>query len=291
MKKALVILSVLGLAAAANAEVRIFFTVADANGNVPGTSTKAPGLANPANWNKVSLAITSNDGIPTNTDNKDFSTAGTANFKLSTAAVTYNAGVPNIDLDATTQQFVYAWVQFYGETVPGIRSWQPGITKAGVAVDPAILNPTWYKQDNMGGNPAKKRWDGASTEADNYATFRSNPQTLAAAGGGAGISNSELLDNGDGTMTNADAWNLYRGDVWNATDGVYTYYDDGIHTRISLLGSFRPTEVGQYSAASFADIDAFGTVLTNFVGGSFTVTPEPASMLLLGLAGLLIRRR
>lgn len=305
MKKALVIVAILGMVAVANAEMRLFFTASTVSGFIPGTTTVAPGLTNASStWNHVSFAITSNDTVPTYTDNKDYSsTTATARFRIAAANFpTYNGAVPAIDPDGVDgiagnadDEFVYMWAQFYHETAPKLRSWKPGVTLGG---DPNIpVNATWYKQDNMGGSPAAKRWDGVSTEVDNYATFRNNPQYLVAVTT-AGVPNGGLTENEDvdengypDTYGTPDAWNLYKSDVAVA-NGPYTYFDDGIHTRIALVGSFQPDEgrPGAYTVSQYADVDLNGIIVTPVTTG-FTVTPEPASMLLIALAGLLIRRR
>jgi hypothetical protein len=121
----------------------------------------------------------------------------------------------------------------------------------------------------------QKRWDGVITPG--APEFKNNPQTLVAVTA-AGIA-----------KINADAavpqnWNMSKWQAGTASQP---------RTSVTLLGAVKVPTVGVYSIqmtqANFAS-DAENPVPIG-PAGFFGVIPEPTSMLLLGLAGLLIRRR
>ena len=285
-------------------EIRAFFTASRVDGKLPNSTAAggatAPGLLQTAAvWNHVSFAVTSNDSSGMYTDNKDYSsTVATQRFRISTFP-TYSTSVPSIfpngfdGIPGTSDdEFVYMWVQFYNESVPGIRSWRPGIFNTTFNSYNGV-NATWYKQDNMGGGSVtgNKRWANASTEADNYAAFRNNPQMLDA-GTNIGIPNAPLDDNGE-AYTNRFGWNLYQSDIQGSANYPdLLYRDDGTHTRIALVGAFQPTDCGVYTTTLSGELDCFGTVAnSDFVSGSFAFPiPEPASLLLVGVLALARRR-
>jgi hypothetical protein len=271
MKKALVILGMAALVASANAGIRFFFT----------SSADAYGLTNPANALKPSTAITSNDDVPDTTDNVDFTSGDYAvgTFPAYTTAP--------VTVDRTAGEFVYLWMQFYNDASAG------GALDAGskfVTAEFKItnhlgqtvgVNPVYYRGDDSGGDFANKCWDGASTELDNYSTFRQNPQTLAAVDS-PGIVNSNSGGQGQSPM-------------WKGGTTV-----NGTTNRIQLLGAIEGLANDTYTFFHTYAADTSSTVVlkragTNtpieFAPVSFEVTPEPASMVLMALAGLLIRRR
>jgi len=305
MKKALVILVTLGLVAAASAEVRLFFTASTVAGKVPGTTTNAPGLAVasvPTAWNVPSFANTADDdaGNPsTYANNQDYSSSVVASRLRVTTFATYSTAVPSINpkgIDGIAgnadDEFVYAWVQFYNETGAKLRSWMPGVVNTTNGNSTANVGATWYRCDNQGGTPAKLRWQGFATSPA-FPEFHANPITLAGVTAEGILNQSALAEGEDAdengypdTYTRTEQWNLYRGDDFVANGPT----SQSNASRIALLGSFQPTDNGTYSIAQFAEVDLNGLVATP-LAGSFIVTPEPASMLLLGLAGLMIRRR
>jgi hypothetical protein len=269
MKKALVILGMAALVASANAGIRFFFT----------TNLQPYGLTNAANALKPSAAITSNDDVPDTSDNQDYTSgAYAATFP------TYSATVPTIDLDTNPGGFVYLWMQFYND---GNADASSKFLSGEFLITGGPVNPVYYRGDDLGGLHGSKLWDGASTEADNYSTFRQNPQTLAAITA-AGIVNSSF---GSQSYTDEDDVQ-HRSPLW--TGG-------SIGTgRMALLGAIQPLGVGTYHFDNTFAADTSSTVVlvragsntpVDIAGIDFTVTPEPASMALMALAGLLIRRR
>jgi hypothetical protein len=164
---------------------------------------------------------------------------------------------PTIDYSAG--EFAYVWLRFSGEAnnrkIQGLHMDMDG-TPAEVA---------YYIMDDLNGDTGAKRWDGAYT-GPNEPEFKMDPQILAAVGA-AGIVNRS---------TAADNWNLYDNATRTALLGAVRYDSDGL--RSAALGSL---------GIKYANILTPPTV--EF--GSADWVPEPASLALLGLAGLLIRRR
>ncbi len=305
MKKALVLLAMVSLVAAANAEVRLFFTASTVDGFIPGTTDPAPGLDNRELWDNPSTAITSDDLVPDFSNNLDAADYGISNWPV------YDGSMPTINplgadgvAGTGDDEFVYMWMQYYNES-NGAKLISATLDLTGPAGDD--VNPVYYKFDDKGGPAAKKRWDGASDEADNYATFRQDPQNLTAVTAYGLVntaSNAQHFPAGPGLyghiFSNPDAWNGFNA------DGVADFYTtpneteppplEGDAARIGLFSSYQPLVPGEYTITIPLDgvddpLFVIDNVPTMPVTGSFTVVPEPASLLLIGLAGLMIRRR
>ncbi len=185
---------------------------------------------------------------------------------------TYRPAVSHTD---PTREFLYVWVQFYSTGAPGDPNYLPvngtlvSLTLAVHASPDAIA---WYRVDNSNSIDGLKRWGGAAT-APNYPEFRQLNQDLNS-GAAYGIMNSST----------ANPTQLWSGGSNNGTSG-----------RIALLGAIKP---------SFADVVTFRVTAPQATyrtpdGSTYPVAtsvaswfiPEPASVLLLGLAGPLMRRR
>jgi len=266
MKKALVIVALLGMVAVANAEYRVWFT-----------GTAGVGLTNAALISHPSQAITSNDTVPVYTDNLDAYAYTVAAFpNYATTGAGQNCVTPY--QTAGPDDWMYIWGQFYGAAA------SVKIITANMEIrnctDNGLFpgNVVWYKQDQMA--QSKKRWDGASTEADNYSTFRNAAQNLVAVTAN-GIKNVGATDA-------SEDWNLWSKGAQNGTTG-----------RISLLGAVQGNALSAGKSYKIVvPLDNNGDpnfVISNVptmpIVGAFKCVPEPASMLLIGLAGLLIRRR
>jgi hypothetical protein len=266
MKKLLVIVALCGVVAMANAEYRIWFT-----------GTSGVGLTNPQYIGNPSQAITSDDDVPNYANNLDVY----GGFYAVNNFPNYPGHGSNYTT-ATCDEWVYIWGQFYNET-GGTKVFSAVLQFVDAATGDLVdcVEPVWYKVDDMGfPGGARERWDGASTEADNYSTFRMNPQSLTAVTAN-GMKNVGAVGN--------EQWNLYSAGA-----------QDGIGGRIHLLGAVRCTDLccpGTYTIQVPTDVNGDPLFVISPANptwpiiGSFTCVPEPASMLLLGLAGLLIRRR
>jgi len=271
MKKAIVLVAVLGLVAMANADVRIFFTKG-------GTGT---GITNPA-MAFLPTGGLGNDGQITDPDSGDVSPGA---YYLTGAPPAYTTDIPTVD--ATLGEFVYVWLQFYtvgtvpqfdehGNPIGGASTYLPNngvLFSASMESTNANQQFAWYKYDN------------------------SNPDEL----GG----NSYRWDNSADQLTGSTvAFTAVQGTgIKNATAASLNF---GQQSRTALLGAIKPSTdaLGLQSMTALLDnygLPAFAFKISTVNGGAgysvlptfgqYNVIPEPASMLLLGLAGLLIRRR
>lgn len=219
MKKALVVVALLAAVAVANAEIRIWFT----------SSAEPYGLTNPALAFQPSAAITSDDNppdplLPDYTNNLDVYT-GAEIYKVG-AFPTYTPGyVPTID--TSKNEFAYIWLQFGPGEVANAFLHQLSIGIQGPGGFTGVKT-AYYKVDNLGDSARSgKRWAGPSTEVDNYASFRQNPQLLVA-----GTPASKLawgLNNHAPSFAGVQPYNLY-----NAGGAI-----GGAGNRIYLLGAVK----------------------------------------------------
>jgi hypothetical protein len=167
--------------------------------------------------------------------------------------------------------FAYIWLQFQNEAKGvKINGLMVEISFCGTGVVPeSVENPgpgqiytNYYVCNNMGLPQPNKRWDGTATPPA-YPEWHNNPQTMVAIVA-FGLQNTAV----------AQLWNL-----WDPTN------------RIALLGAVAAPYDGSVYEINITNINYSSGEPGGLAGGAFKFLPEPASLLLLGLAGLLIRRR
>lgn len=250
MKKVLIVVAMIALAASASAKVQFFIT----------KNTDGYGLTNPA------LAFD-----PTMDLQNDSYHYAVGTFPPTTDP----PPIPSINPNAG--EFGYLWIRFYddvaGAKVQGIHI---GYQRGGAWITPGGGNEFAYYVCNdiavQGGT--KKRWDGPATPPDDP-EFKTNPQVLAAVTA-EGIINAKT----------ASEWNLFSGNQGTPPPAI----------RTALLGAVK-FEPGNYDVTL-----ALGSLGFKYAGTSeplppgiqffgATIVPEPAGLLLLGLASLAIRRR
>ncbi len=265
MKKAIVLLAVLGLVAMANADVRLFFT----------SSTSANGIVTPAN------ALHPSFGLGLDAASEDVDGNPVTPALAVTQFPTYSTEIPTVD--AAKGEFVYIWAQLYSVgTAPAPTALPTNGTLFSMTLS-TQGSPTkvaWYVVDNSNGD-GRKRWEGAATAPD-YPEFSNTSMQNLSAVTAYGIKNSST----------ADASQLWSGGA-NGTGRIAllgaimpSLADAGLDLGITI-----PTESGTGAPLVAYRSATAGSYPVTTISGMYHVIPEPASMLLLGLAGLLIRRR
>ena len=186
-------------------------------------------------------------------------------YKLSAAgAPPYGPGMPDVQLDISAgqpDQWAYIWGRFNNE------AGAPTINGISLKVNGAQAGPGWicaYKLNNLNDFEIERmRWDGDEE------VFYFNPPGMVA-----------VTANGIRNVPSNVPWNLYIG---------------GDH-RVFLLGAVRPHQAGELTMS-------FGPIPVNYKEeptipnpsvnalNKVIVIPEPASLMLLGLAALALRRR
>jgi hypothetical protein len=262
MKKLLCLAAILAFATAANAvDGRLFITGWD----------EGYGLDKPENACIPTFSEVDLDGNNYNAYDYYY---GTGPFEVAAfppaAHAGYGAGSP-LALDPMGGG-AYLWLQFDASMPKNatINGLQVEVWDAGTGMIADGFAPVTYYLQNDISSSGFKRWDGPATAPD-YAEFTgNNPQVLVA----------------------VTAYGIKKTNLDNPSQ-LYTGMNGGF---IALLGSICLDEMdpaGTYFVA-ITDINyTEGTADPANWGYDtyFTVIPEPATLMLLGLAGLVLRRR
>jgi hypothetical protein len=277
MKKALVVLFVVVFAASALASVEIFVTSAN-----PANAGYIGGLSNAAlNFD------------PTGDLSKDLSPKATPLYRLDRNVLLQTPVMPTIN-PLTDGDTLYIWFQFVLEPVAQkIQGVQVGWT----APSGMITDLSYPVVDNVagvtGGSTATlgKRWDGAYTGPTDP-EFKQNPQVLAAVQTW-GLVNLDLPKRWTGT-----GWTTAGTGAGENLQGEFQYVepDEVLGSTIQLLGAIKVLPghydltpyIGELGIAKYPGGVLYPSNEIQIFGAH--ITPEPASMLLIGL-GLLLRRR
>ena len=183
----------------------------------------------------------------------------------------YGAGAP-LGLDPMMGDGAYLWIQFDASVAKNtkINGLQVEVWDAGTGEIAAGFAPvTYYLQNDMNGFGVK-RWDGPATAPDYPEFSGNNPQVLVA----------------------VTAYGLKK----TLPPTPDQYFSGGTLGNIAVLGSICLDEMDPngdyYIAITDINLTEGETTPADWMADTyFTVTPEPASLLLLGLAGLVLRRR
>jgi len=259
MKRVLCLVVMLAMVASAGATVRVFVT----------SSADGYGLQNIANAFTPTISTVYSNGLDVNgMDYEDYSSPPNPGpIRPGTyppdAAPSGTVGTP-VTIDASAGAFAYVWLQYQSEPNGAkINGLTVRIQANGTTTPASGLTYNWYLCNNMNNQFFAKRWDGTATPPL-YPEWTNNPQTGVA-----------IIAYGLQNKVAALPWNLWEGGTG----------------RIALLGA----------VSGPAGDTKYDIVITNIsygtppnpttAGGVFQFTPEPASLLLMGLAGLLLRRR
>jgi len=263
MKKALCVIALLAMVATAGATVRVMVTPA----------TAGMGLDNPANAFQPTFSTVLADGTNINAYDYYYGHFSCTNYPT----LDTPAGDAVTPVEIPEGDFAYVWVRFESERkAANINGLKVEIRELG-GTEPAAVTTAWYVQNDKG-NPTpgmnRKRWDGTATPPG-YAEWHNNPQAFVSVQA-AGITN---------LATGTDAQMM---GTWLA--GTLTQPRSSVH----LLGALQgvPGKTYEIFIPSLLDINySADPQPTSIAGGVFKFLPEPTSLMLLGLAGLVLRRR
>jgi hypothetical protein len=213
--------------------------------------------------NPYGLDTIGNAFLPTWGDGYDASHFTVSNFPPMDAP----SGTPAdpVLMQAPGNEFAYLWLQFNNEPKGAkINGLKVTICEAGTTTPATEIYPNYYMQNDSLGS-GHRRWDGIATPPS-YPEWHNNPQTMIAVTTG-GIANA------------SEAWNMSL--------------HQSSTTTVALLGAVRVDAIGAGTIYEAAITDIAYATPPNPTTQSayFTFIPEPASVLLLGLAGVLLRRR
>jgi hypothetical protein len=256
MKKAMCLVVMLAMVATASATVRVIVT----------SSASGYGLENNANAFTPTVSTVFTNGVSLNGYDYEDYYGNPGPLRPGTfPTLDEPAGTPGspIGVDASVGDFAYVWLQFQNEPKGAkINGLVVSIFDTGTTTPAAGLSYAWYLCNNLQNQFVFKRWDGTATPPS-YPEFINNPQTFIA------ITALGLVNG-----ANSNDANLYDGT-----------------TRYALLGAIAGPASDQVYDIAITNISYASPPNPEVSGGSFQFTPEPASLLLMGLAGLLLRRR
>lgn len=255
MRKIVTVLALLALVATASATVRVFVT----------KSCDGYGLEDNANAFTPTVSTVYANGVNENTfDYEDYDGVPGPLRPGAYPPIDSPAGTCDAPVDITPPgQFAYIWLQFQSEPAGAkINGLAITIRECG-STDPSTKVSTTYYLCNNVNLTGNKRWDGAATPPG-YPEFHNNPQTMVA-----------ITAYGIKNLNPVLAEQLWSGGT----------------KRMALLGSIQAPFDNTTYEILITNISYASPPNPSVAGGAFRFTPEPASLLLMGLAGLLIRRR
>jgi hypothetical protein len=257
MKKALTLLGILAVVGVANATVRVFVT----------SSSDPYGLENPANHMTPTVSSVDAGGSDFNT--YDYYSPGFGPGPLRVGAFPPSASPAGTDgspIQIPSGGFGYIWLQYQSEPAAKINGLNVLITDPSSPDGLAHNVYTTYYLCNNVFTTGNKRWDGTATPPG-YPEWHNNTQTMVAVTA-YGIKN--LVP-------------VLGEQFWSGAAAG----------RIALLGAVDAPSDGSIYHVDITLINYADTAMPtpSVTGGVFQFVPEPTSLLLLGLAGLLIRRR
>jgi hypothetical protein len=262
MKKALTLLGILAVVGVANATVRVFMT----------SSADPYGLESNANHGIPTVSTVTPEGSDSNTWDYYTPSGGAGPLRVGTYPPT-NYVQPN-PLMIPEGGFAYIWLQFQNEPAATINGLAIEIRDPSTGLPANYMAPTYYVANNKL-TIGSKRWDGTCTPPDYPEWKGNNPQTFVS----------------------VTAWGIQNLFAANPSQ----LWGGNAHGRIALLGALDPAMfeggfpaygVGFELRITNLNYSDTAIPLPDYSGVSnLFFVPEPTSLLLIGLAGLLIRRR
>ncbi len=270
MKKVACLVVMLAMVASASATVRVFVT----------SSASGFGLADNANaFTPTVSTVYSNDTVENGFDywaDYDGTIPGPIRPGTYPAIDAPSGSVASpIQIDVSAGDFGYVWLQFQSEPNGAkINGLIVTITENGGPVYdpnnpstwPAGISTTYYLCNNLNNLTFDRRWNGTAAPPGypEWNKINGEQQTMVAVTA-QGIQNKAAVLE----------WNLWSGGA----------------SRIALLGAFTgPAESKIYDIV-LTQCNYATPPNPTVAGGVFQLVPEPASLALLGLVSLLLRRR